>query len=801
MPQGSDVLSYLASVTARSLVLFLVAGAAVGIFRVKAAAARHALWTVVAAGMLTLAALSPVLPPLPLRVLKPASAAAPVPLPDIALPSVSPASSTPIPAPAPAFHFTWRDAVFGVWALGAAIFLARLGIGYLFTRRLVGAAAPISGYEDLYSSTWISVPMTVGRKVLLPADWDSWDRPKLDAVLAHERTHVCRADWSIALIAGVNRALFWFNPLAWWLERHLAALAEQACDDSALLLVDSRPYAQALLDMAAAVRTSQGRLVWEAIAMANAAEVRSRIERILDETRQIPRAVTRARWAALLALSLPMIWIVSVTQLAPAAAQEQPKTPAAMAEYLKGRRQLSPSDVATMEQYLVSNPQDLDVRSQVVMYYYANGIREPRLTHILWFIANHPESSVTIFASQGVLPRDNAMNTYADYGRVEAAWKQAVATHPGNVMAILNAARFLQNSGEFEEAEKLLVSAGALGKNGAIGPGLDQLAKLYTAAILGATGDAQFPNPSPSFAARVRNDLESSDNAFLLRIVGSMLTASARRPQAGQSLPPNVLNLDDHPLMVPAIDLGDRLLARAQQLMPTPAGRGIVGGVPGGVSSGVPGGVIGGIIGGVPASPRANEQLSPTPPIVKSVPPQYPPLARQARISGIVNLSVTIATDGTVKNIQVINGHPLLIPAALNAVKQWVFAAQPAETTTKVEVPFTLPPGDAPPTQPLESRKGSMLRIGSNVQEANLIHKVDPVYPPQARTEGIQGNVTLEVTIDETGQVVKAEPLDGSPVLAGAAQDAVRQWAYRPTLLNGTPVEVKTTVIVPFRLP
>ena len=132
------------------------------------------------------------------------------------------------------------------------------------------------------------MPLTIGRKILLPAGWESWDEPKLQAVLAHERTHVRRGDWAIALLAGVTRCIYWFHPLAWWLERRLATLAEQACDDSALLLVDSQPYAQALLDMAAAVKTAQGRLVWEAMAMAKAAEVRKRIERILDETRQIP---------------------------------------------------------------------------------------------------------------------------------------------------------------------------------------------------------------------------------------------------------------------------------------------------------------------------------------------------------------------------------------------------------------------------------------------------------------------------------------------------------------------------------
>ena len=80
--------------------------------------------------------------------------------------------------------------------------------------------------------------------------------------------------------------------------------AEQACDDAAVLATGARePYAEALLDMAAAVRTGRGRMVWEAMAMARTAEVRKRIERILDETRQIPRGLTGGRWAALIACS------------------------------------------------------------------------------------------------------------------------------------------------------------------------------------------------------------------------------------------------------------------------------------------------------------------------------------------------------------------------------------------------------------------------------------------------------------------------------------------------------------------
>ncbi len=799
-----DFLVHLESVTLRSLVLFAAATGTILVLRVKGAAARHAVWTVVLAGMLALAMFSPLLPPVRIPVLK-ASGGPPAVLPELPRATVSFAPAEPV-APAPTWRMTWPVAILGVYGIGVAISLTRLLFGYLFTRRLVRAAVPTPGSEDVFSSTWISVPVTVGRKVLLPADWIAWDNPKLEAVLAHERTHVRRRDWGIALLAGVNRSLFWFHPLTWWLERKLASLAEEACDDSALLLVDHQPYAQALLDMAAAARTTQGRLVWEAMAMAKTAEVRKRIELILDETRQIPRAVTRDRWAALLLGGIPLVWLVSVTQLVPASAQE-PQTPAAMAEYLKGKRQFSAADVQTMEQYLVSNPHDVEVRSQLIYYYYGNGSRERRIGHILWLVENHPESTAAVLTSQGVLPRESTFNTYAEYQRVLAAWKQAVATRKGDIEVLRNGARFLQVAGEFEQSEKLLLDAGALGSGGQAGPGLDQLARLYAAAILGATGDPKFPNPSPSFASRVRADLETSENGVLTGMVGMLLKNTARRPQPGQPVPASTLNLDDHPLLVSAIDFGDRLLERARQrgavtstrvINGVPVPSGVTGGARGGVSGGVPGGVLGGIVGSVPA-----EGVMPPPPIVKKVDPVYPPIARQARISGVVHLQVVIATDGTMKNMSVMSGHPLLVPAALNAARQWTFAPPPRELTTYLDIPFMLPPGEAPAGQAFNATlpvTPARIKVGGNVQASKLVKRVFPFYPPQARAEGIEGNVTLQIVISKAGKVIDATAIEGSPVLAEAAIKAVWQYEYQPTLLNGEPVEVGTTVTVPFRM-
>jgi len=102
----------------------------------------------------------------------------------------------------------------------------------------------------------------------LPSDWRAWGDDKVEASLVHELAHVRRRDPLVALMAALNTCVFWFHPLAWWLERRLALLAEQAADDSALLAVRDRSgYASTLLDMASAAGERQRRLLWNAVAM------------------------------------------------------------------------------------------------------------------------------------------------------------------------------------------------------------------------------------------------------------------------------------------------------------------------------------------------------------------------------------------------------------------------------------------------------------------------------------------------------------------------------------------------------
>ncbi len=92
------------------------------------------------------------------------------------------------------------------------------------------------------------------------------------------------------------------------------------------------------------------------------------------------------------------------------------------------------------------------------------------------------------------------------------------------------------------------------------------------------------------------------------------------------------------------------------------------------------------------------------------------------------------------------------------------------------------------------------IRVGGNVQQANLLRQVKPEYPPLAREAGIQGTVRFVATIGPEGEIQTLQLESGHPLLVQSAMLAVKQWRYKPTLLNGNPVSVITTIDVNFTL-
>ena len=108
----------------------------------------------------------------------------------------------------------------------------------------------------------------------------------------------------------------------------------------------------------------------------------------------------------------------------------------------------------------------------------------------------------------------------------------------------------------------------------------------------------------------------------------------------------------------------------------------------------------------------------------------------------------------------------------------------------------------APPTEQQQSspQKPKRVRVSQGVAQALLIKKVEPEYPQEARDKRIQGTVVLQLEISEAGDVKDARLISGHPLLALPAIEAVKQWKYKPYLLNGEPVQVETRATVDFRL-
>jgi TonB family protein len=220
--------------------------------------------------------------------------------------------------------------------------------------------------------------------------------------------------------------------------------------------------------------------------------------------------------------------------------------------------------------------------------------------------------------------------------------------------------------------------------------------------------------------------------------------------------------------------------------------------------------------------------------LTKKVDPVYPQSAQSSKIQGTVVVQLEISKSGGVQYATLVSGDPLLAPAAIEAVKQWKYKPyllndSPVEMETTVRVTFTLDeeaapgsesggiagavPGSVPadqlgvmagvissPPQLPRVATPMRVRVSQGAMRALLITKVNPDYPPEAKAQHVQGMVVLRVNIDKDGNVYKAENVSGPPLLVPTAIEAVKQWKYKPFLLNQKPVEVETMVQINFTL-
>jgi len=277
-------------------IIVLAAGVAVGlrVLRVASPRVAHHAWTGVCAVMLLLPAIVAWAPEALVPILPPQTQAVDV---DAPAPGsgamVEPVSLDGMIDPAVASgRVAWRLIVRGAYAVGVVLLLTSLAFGWWHARTMMRQTTRVRG--RLTHPRCIT-PVTLGLwspVVILPPDWTEWDESELAAVLAHEEEHVRRRDPLVAFITLINRAIFWFHPLSWWLRREISALSEQACDAAVVSRGhDKDHYAAILLRFARASATMGGRIAPFGTAMAGAGLPRRL--RMLETSSRLPPSPLR----------------------------------------------------------------------------------------------------------------------------------------------------------------------------------------------------------------------------------------------------------------------------------------------------------------------------------------------------------------------------------------------------------------------------------------------------------------------------------------------------------------------------
>lgn len=533
--------------------------------------------------------------------------------------------------------FPWSEAALWVLAAGAAGRMIWLAAGLLRLRRYRLHSEPLDTAYDanIRVSPDVSSPVTFGvfdPVILVPPDFVDLAEPMQRAILCHEILHIERHDWIFTMVEELVRAVFWFHPAIWWVLGQIHLAREQAVDRRVIEMTEARdPYVDALLAMAG-VRPQLD--LAPAPLFLRQRHLKHRVVEILKEAKMSKKRLISAM-AAGVALLAATCWFV--TGAIPLAAAPQMVTDGTGVSVNTNGAQL-------MHRSPVMYPGDAiakGVQGTVVVQVTLDASGD--VTDAA--VQSGPEE-LRKAVIQSVLNwhfmKDAAGSTRTitvDFTAPPVSPRRPVNVTPGVTMREMNT------------QTRRLADIQVVGLS-------DQAKSDLLAQLPVHVGDNVGPDQLVPVMQAVRNFDQHLSVAFRSNASGeTVLHIAAPGSQ------PGVLG-------------------------------GIIGGVPGGGAPPPPPPPQDAGATSVPGRIRVGSNVQANN-LVSQTTPEYPALAKQARIQGVVELAAVIGKDGHVINLSVVKGHPLLVQAAIDAVKDWVYKptllnGQPVEVQTMIDVNFTL---------------------------------------------------------------------------------------------------------------
>lgn len=600
-------------------------------------------------------------------------------------------SAMPIHEPQQDSNFEWFLLVPAAYFAVLLTLAARLAYSLLRLRTVARRSQLIrnSNFEQIAHDIWLASGARIQPKIaasaevtspitfdaddniwiLLPRTWSLWSEAKLRAVLTHEMAHVQRADAQSFLMASFATCVFWFNPLAWFLQKQLAVLAEEACDEC-VIADQSTPeeYANFLLEFAREMNLSGGRLEG-AISVVGTSSLKRRIERLFVDTTNMQRS-RRLLACVAVAVFLPSVYL---TAAARTGADQQLSTRTTATPVGDS---LTPADVAELEAQLTTSPEDLNAGQRLLMHYALNADEQSFVQHLMPLIHDHPSLNYLPFASAW-FPSSTPLSDESEK-QIASAWDDAIAAYPNSPDILSNAAQGLASSNP--ERSLQIVRELERSDPSHMEKYIHELVSFYAAAemaVINPDGKLNGIQMTPELANNLRSELAQSTDPALFTATGQILvmlshTASHAQYQRGLDLIHQAISLDPgNPKWTEALTSAEaepqRRAATKALMAQTPQQQGIV------------------RIGGKVAEGN----------LINKPEPVYPAAAQEARIQGTVEFSVTVGSDGKVQSLTLVRGHPLLVNAAKDAVLQYTYHpvllnGQAVTFQTQVLVPFGL---------------------------------------------------------------------------------------------------------------